>query len=104
VDAAVAPHFHLDARRQGVGDGDADAMQAAGEGIGRLAGFLVELAAGVQARERQHHHRHLLLGMRADRNAAAVVGHGDGAVGMQHDMDVLREAGQCLVGGVVDHR
>ena len=31
VGTAVAPHFHLDARRQGIGDGDAD------DGLGRVA-------------------------------------------------------------------
>ncbi len=88
--------------RQRVGHGDADAVQAAGEGIGAVAGLLVELAAGVQAGEGQHDDGNLLLGMQADGNAAAVVGHGDGAVALQRDVDVLGETAERFVGGVVD--
>ena len=41
--------------------------------------------------------------MRLDRNAAAVVGHGDEAVGLHLDFDIGRVAGHRLVHGVVDH-
>jgi hypothetical protein len=37
-----------------------------------------------------------------DRNAAAVVADGAGAVGVQNDFDVVAEPGQRLVDGVVD--
>ena len=40
--------------------------------------------------------------MRIDRNAAAVVGHGDEAVGVHLDFDPVGVAGQRLVHGVVD--
>jgi hypothetical protein len=55
-------------------------MQAAGKGIGRIARAFVELAAGMQAREGQHDHRDLFVGMQADRDAATIVGDGDRAV------------------------
>ena len=41
--------------------------------------------------------------MRIDRNAAAVVGDGDKAVGLHLDLDPVGVAGQRLVHGVVDH-
>jgi hypothetical protein len=63
---------------------------------------LVELAAGMQAGEGQHHHRNLLVGMEADRDAATVVGDGDRAVEVQQDVQVLRVAAEGFVGGVVD--
>ena len=40
--------------------------------------------------------------MRVDRNAAAVVGDGDEAVGLHLDLDPVGVAGQRLVHGVVD--
>ena len=82
-DLSFAPYLDRDAGRQRIGDGDADAVQAAGKGVGRIAGALVELAAGMEAGEGQHHHRDFLVGMEADRNAAAVVGDGDRAIQMQ---------------------
>jgi len=36
------------------------------------------------------------------RNSTAVVGHGDGLVGMDRDRDVRAVAGECLVDRVVD--
>ena len=41
--------------------------------------------------------------MRIDRDAAAVVGHGEEAVGFDLDLDEMRVAGERLVHGVVDH-
>jgi len=38
-----------------------------------------------------------------DGNAAAVIAHGDGAVGVQHDLNRGGVAGQSLVDRVVDH-
>ena len=41
--------------------------------------------------------------MRVDRNAAAVIGDGDKAVGLHLDFDPVGVAGERLVHGVVDH-
>ena len=41
--------------------------------------------------------------MRIDRNAAAVVGDGDKAVGLHLDLDPVGVAGERLVHGIVDH-
>jgi hypothetical protein len=79
--------------RQGVDDGDADAMQAAGG----LVGLGVELSAGVQRRHDDFERRLVLeLRMRIDRDAAAVVG--DGEVSRRRPARHLDE------GGVAGHR
>jgi hypothetical protein len=79
---AFAPHGHLQPLRQRVGHAHAHAVQAAAEAVG-AAGALVELAAGVQPREDDLDHRHLLFGVQAERDAAAVVVDADRAVGVQ---------------------
>ncbi len=98
----LAPDRDLQARRQRVGDRDADAVQPAGEGVG-AAGTLVELAAGVQAREDDLHRGHVFLGMQADRNAAAVILDGDAAVDVLRHGDEVAVTAERLVGRVVDH-
>ena len=45
---------------------------------------------------------HLFLLVEIDRHAAAVVGHGEGAVLVERDDDLVAIAGDRLVGGVVD--
>jgi hypothetical protein len=99
---AFAEHRHLELLRERVGDTDADAMQPAREAVGTAAA-LVELAARVQPGEHDLDDRHLLFGMQAERDAAAVVVHRDRAVGVLGDRDALAMAGQRLVGRVVDH-
>jgi hypothetical protein len=46
--------------------------------------------------------RHAFFLVNVDRNAAAVVAHGDGAVGVQLDVDAIAIAGQRFVDRVVD--
>ncbi len=77
--------------RQRIRHGHADPMQAARERI-RAAGPLVELAAGVQAREHDFHGGRLFDGVRADGNAAAVVFDAHRSVGVHRDVDALRES------------
>ena len=100
VELLAARDLDLHAVGQGVGDRDADAVQAA-RGLVDLG---VELAAGVQ-RAHDHFERRLVLElrMRIDRDAAAVVGDGEEAVGLQLDLDEGGVAGQRLVHRVVDH-
>ncbi len=66
--------------------------------------FGVEFAAGVQ-RAHDHFERRLVLelGMRVDRDAAAIVGDGDEAVRLHLDFDPVGVAGQRLVHRIVDH-
>ncbi len=100
IELAAGRDLDLEPLRERVHHGDADAVQAA-RGLVDLG---VELAAGV---ERAHHHFEggLLreFRMRIDRDAAAVVGDGEVAVGLKLDLDEGRVAGERLVHGVVDH-
>ena len=100
VELLAARDLDLHAVGQRVGDRDADAVQAA-RGLVDLG---VEFAAGVQ-RAHDHFERRLVLElrMRIDRDAAAVVGDADEAVGVELDLDEGGVAGQRLVHGVVDH-
>jgi len=100
-DLLVATDLHLQPRRQRIGHAHAHAVQAAREAVGAPRP-LVELATRVQPREDDLDHRHLLLGMQAEGDAAAVVLDADRAVGVQRDGDALAVTGQRLVGGVVD--
>src|SRR5690606_30694117 len=81
----------------------AHAVQAAGD----LVAVLVELAAGVQLGQRDFGGRALglvlVVHLHPGGDAAAVVGHADGVVGVDGDDDVVAVAGQGLVDGVVDH-
>ena len=95
---AVAPDGELERARQRVDDGDADAMQAAGD----LVGVLVEFSAGMQLGHDDLGRGHALALVDVGRNAAAVVAHGAGAVGIERDDDFLGKAGERLVDGVVD--
>ena len=96
----VAPHRHVQPVRQGVDHAHAHAVQAAG-GLVRLAG---ELAAGVQHGQ-DHLQRRLagVFGVGIDGDAAPVVAHTEGAVGVQAHLDDLGVAGDGLVHGVVEH-
>src|SRR6185437_1090761 len=94
--AALDPALQVFAKR--VDDGDADAVQAAGEFVGLVG----EFSAGVQAGEDELDAAHLLLGMDVDRHAAAVVGDLQGAILEERDVDLLAVAGDRFVDAVVD--
>ena len=100
VKLAAARDLDLHALRQRVRHRHADAVQAAGGAVD----LRVEFAARVQ-RGHDHFERGLVLElrMRVDRDAAAVVGDGDEAVGLDLDLDEMRMPGERLVHGVVDH-
>ena len=95
---AVAVDLHEQALGEGVDDGHADAVQAAGD---LVAAAVAELAAGVQHREHDLDRRAALLLHRRDGDAAAVVGDGDRVVGVDRDGDLGAVAGEGLVDGVV---
>ena len=100
VERLLAGDLHLHALGQRVGDRNADAVQTAG----RPVDLRVELAARVQ-RAHDHFERGLVLefGMRIDRNAAAVVGHGHEAVGLHLDVDEGGMPFERFIHGIVDH-
>ena len=99
IDLAVLIDVDLQVLRQRVDDRRAHAVQAAGD----LVAAAAELAAGVQHRQADLHRRAADLRMDAHREAAAVVRHGHGAVGVERDEDRVAEAGKRLVDGVVDN-
>ena len=96
---AIAAHLHFHLRGKGVHNGNADAMQTAGN----LVAFTAEFAAGVQNGKHDLDGGDLLLGMLVHGNTAAVVLAGDGIVGMDGHLDGIAVPGQGLVHGVVDH-
>ena len=99
IEFLAARDLDLEPRGQRVDDGHADAVQAA-RGLVDLG---VEFAAGMQ-RAHDHFERRLLrkFRMRIDGDAAAVVGHGQKAVGGQLHLDEVGMSRQRLVHRVVD--
>ena len=95
----AARDFDFEPFGQRIGDGDADAVQTAR----CFVDFGVEFAAGVQ-RAHDHFERGLFrkFRMRIDRNAAAIVGDGEEAVGFELDLDPIGMPGERLVHGIVD--
>ncbi len=102
VDCAIAPDGDLQAGAQRIGDRYPHPMQSTGKTVG-ATGLLVELATGMQPREDDLDHRHLLLRMQADRNAAPIVLDGDRPVEFHSHRDLATGTGKRLVGRVVDH-
>ena len=100
IELLATRDLDLHALGQRVGDRNADAMQAA-RGLVDLG---IEFAAGMQ-RAHDDFERRLVLEfrMRIDRDAAAIVGDGDEAVGRHLDLYPVGMAGERLVHGVVDH-
>ena len=99
VPPAVAPDLHLEAPRERIDDRNAHTVEAAGD----LVSLAAELAAGVEHREHDLGRGLVgILGVRVDRDAAAVVDDPAATVGQQGDVDPVRVAGQGLVDRVVD--
>ena len=74
-------------------------MQAAGH----LVGVLVEFSARMQLGHDDLGRRHAFALVDVDRDAAAVVAHRAGAVGIERDQDFLGVARERFVDRVVDH-
>ena len=98
-DVAVALDLQVQALGERVDDGDADAVQAAGD---LVAAAVPELAAGVEDGQHDLGRGALLFRHRLDRDAAAVVGDGAAVVRVEDDADAVAVAGERLVDGVVD--
>src|SRR5208282_5082446 len=97
VDVAVAANLQVQPVGKRVDHRDAHAVQPAGD----FVGFAVEFAAGVK---HGHHHfgrRALFRLVHVHGDAAAVVHHGYGIVLVDGGVDLVAEAGQRLVHGVV---
>ena len=97
VDLAILMNLNPQPFRQGVDHAGAHAVEAAGDLITAAA----ELAAGVE--DGIYHLQGGLAGLGLDvhRDAAAVVGDGDGVAVVNGDPDLGTVAGQGLVNGVV---
>ena len=98
VDLAAAFDLDFQVAGQGVDDGYADAMQAAGKAIAAVGKF----RAGVEPREDKFDPADAFLGMHVDGHAAAVVTDFDRTVAMQADVDFRGMAGEGFVNAVVD--
>src|SRR4051812_5409947 len=98
--AAVAPDGQVQPLRQRVDDRHADSVETAGD---LVAPALAELAPGVQDGQHDLGRGTLLLLHRVDGDASAVVGDGHRVVRVDHDLDVVRFAGERLVDSVVDN-
>src|SRR5688572_2012920 len=88
---AVTPDREVQPLGERVHDGDAHAVETAGD---LVAAALAELAARVKDREYDLGGRLLLLLHDVHRDAAAVVGHGDAVVRMDGDLDLGGLAGE----------
>ena len=98
VGLAAAVDLHVEAGRQCVHDGGADAVKAARGRVGAAA----ELTAGVELGVDNLDARQALTGDDVDGDASAVVGDGGGVVGVQAHVDRVAVAFQGLVYRVVD--
>ncbi len=98
-DRAIALNFEFQEVRKRVDDGNADAVQSAGN----LVAVAIEFSAGVQHGEHNFRRGALFRGVHVHRNAAAIVHHGHGIVGVHRDVHFVREARHRFVDGVVHH-
>ena len=98
VGLTAAVDLHVEAGGEGVDDGGADAVQAAGGRVGAASVF----AARVELRVDDLDAGQALAGDDVDGDAASVVGDGGGVVGVQAHVDGVAVAFQGLVDGVVD--
>ena len=94
----LALHVHVEAHRERVHHRRPDAVQPARGGVGAAA----ELAARVQPGHHQFHAGQAGLRLHVDGDAAPVVAHLRGPVGVQHHVQVGAVAAQRLVHAVVD--
>src|ERR1700756_4650114 len=100
---AVAPDLELQLAGERIDHGHADAVQAARH----LIGVLVELSAGMELGHDDLGGGDALALVDVNRNAAAIVAHSDGIVGIEDDLDAAGMAGErlvdCVVDDLVDH-
>ncbi len=98
IDLALTADLQLQPDGQCVDDGDADAVQTAGD----LVGILVELTAGMQLGHDDFSRRDAFTGMDIRRDAATVVGDRHRTIRIERDGDEIGIAAERFVDGVVD--
>ena len=99
VDFAVTVHFSFQMGRQRIDTRDTDAVQSTRHFIGAL----VKLTSGMEYSQHDLQCRFTFLLVVIDRNASPIIRHADRIILTDHDIDILAEAGQCFVDGVVYH-
>ena len=97
IDAAVFVYPHLQPLAQGIDHTGTHAMQTAGN----LVAAAAEFAAGMKHGVNNFQSRTTGLGLDVHRDAASVIGDGDGVPGVNGNGDVLAVPGQCFVNGIV---
>ena len=98
-DFAIAPDFEVEPVGKSIDDGDADAVEAAGN----FVGIAIEFSAGVKDGHDDFGGGLFFGGVHVHGNAAAVVNYGDAVVVVHGDVDLIAEAGHGFVNGVVHH-
>src|ERR1700730_816317 len=98
-DGTVALNFEFEFIRKRIDDGDADAVETAGDFIG----VAIEFTASMKHRENNFSGGTLFGGVHVHGNAAAVVYDGDGIIGVNGYVDFVGEPSHGFVHGVVDH-
>ena len=98
VEGVAPADFDFEMAGEGVDDGGADAVEAAGDGVCAAA----ELAAGVEGGHDGFEGGHAGGGVDVHGDAAPVVADGNGAVLADGDFNAGAESRHCLVHGVVD--
>ena len=98
MDLAVAGDFGFEPLAEGVDAFGSDAVEAAGVFVGALA----EFASGVEVGEDEFDGGDAEFRVGIDGDAAAVVAHRAGSVGMEGDVDGFAESGEVFVDGVVE--
>jgi len=96
---AIAPDREVEPLRERIDDGDAHAVEAAGN----LVGVLVEFPARVQLSHDDFGGRDAFAGVDVRRNAAPVIGDFDGSIRVQNHMHMLGMPRESLVNRVVHH-
>ena len=96
---AIARDFQFEPVRKRIDDGNADAVQTAGN----FVGVAIKFSARVQDGEYNFRSGTLFRGVHVDGNAAAVVDHSDRIIGVHSDVDFVCVASHGFVDGIVDH-
>ena len=99
INLALARDFDLEPIGERVDAFGADAVQAAGIFVGALA----EFSARVQIGQDQLHRRHFPFRMNVDRNAAAVIAHGDRTIDVHGHFDLVAKSGEMFVDRVIEN-
>ena len=99
MDFTIAGDVSPEPIGEGVHAFRADAVETAGVFVGALS----ELAAGVEVGEHQFDGGHAEFRVHIDRDTAAVIGDGDGAIDVDGDLDSVTVAGEMLIDGVIEN-